>query len=106
MKRILVVNGNSKEASFCHGLVEAYAQGARETGYEVDTIHLSSLEFQVVSESGYGKDEDLEPDLAALQTKIGEASHLVFVYPIWWGSVPALMKGALDRVFLPGFAFR
>ena len=106
VKRILVVNGNSKDASFCHGLAEAYAQGARESGYEVDAIHLCSLQFQVISRSGYGKDEDLEPDLVTLQNKIREASHLVFVYPIWWGSVPALMKGALDRVFMPGFAFR
>ena len=106
MKRILVVNGNSKDSSLCHSLAGSYAQGAKESGYEVDVIHLSSLEFQAISRNGYGDLQDLEPDLVDLQNKIREASHLVFVYPVWWGAVPALMKGALDRVFLPGFAFK
>lgn len=106
MKRILVVNGNSKDSSLCHSLTDAYAQGAIESGHEVDVIHLSSMEFQSVSRSGYENPQDLEPDLIDLQNKIREASHLVFVYPVWWGSTPALMKGALERVLLPSFAFK
>jgi NAD(P)H dehydrogenase (quinone) len=44
--------------------------------------------------------------LAAGQAAISWAQHLVFVYPIWWGAMPALLKGFIDRVFLPGFAFK
>jgi NAD(P)H dehydrogenase (quinone) len=106
MKRILVVNGSSKNSSFCHSLADSYAQGAKDAGHVVDVIHLSSLEFQAISRNGYENHQVLEPDLIHLQNKIREALHLVFVYPVWWGGIPALMKGALDRILLPGFAFK
>jgi putative NADPH-quinone reductase len=43
---------------------------------------------------------------AGCQIDIAWAQHLVWVYPIWWGGLPALLKGFLDRIFLPGFAFK
>jgi putative NADPH-quinone reductase len=49
---------------------------------------------------------ELEPDLQNAQEKIKWADHLVWVHPVWWGSLPALLKGFIDRVFLPGFAFK
>jgi len=48
----------------------------------------------------------LEPDLLKAQEQLKWAEHIVWVYPVWWGSVPAIMKGFLDRVLLPGFAFK
>ena len=56
--------------------------------------------------SGYRQAQPLEPDLLRAQADITWAEHLAFIYPIWWGGIPALMKGFFDRVFLPGFAFR
>ena len=106
MKRIFVINGNPKTTSLCRSLTEAYVEGARASGHEVSETHLSALDFQAISREGYGNLQDLEPDLVHLQDKIREAAHLVFVYPVWWGSVPALLKGVLDRVFLPHFAFK
>jgi putative NADPH-quinone reductase len=50
--------------------------------------------------------QPLEPDLVAAQRDIHWAEHLVLVYPTWWGTFPALLKGFLDRVLTPGFAFR
>jgi len=49
--------------------------------------------------------QPLEPDLVAAQRDIHWAEHVVFVYPTWWGTYPALLKGFLDRVLTPGFAF-
>lgn len=106
MKRILVINGNSKEGSLSHGLADHYAQGANDAGHDVEVVHLSALAFQAVARTGYDNLETLEPDLQDLQEKIRAATHLVFVYPIWWGTVPALLKGALDRILLPNFAFK
>ena len=53
-----------------------------------------------------GGGQALEPDLQAAQAQITWAEHLVWVYPTWWGAMPALLKGFIDRVFLPGFAFK
>ena len=61
--------------------------------------------FDPVLHDGYRKEQALEPDLLKAQEEIAWAEHLVFVYPTWWGAMPALLKGFIDRVFLPGFAF-
>jgi putative NADPH-quinone reductase len=55
---------------------------------------------------GYRKRTELEPDLLESWEKIKWAEHLVFVFPIWWGGMPAMLKGFFDRLFLPGFAFQ
>jgi len=104
-KKILIINGNPKDKSLCHGLAESYAEGAMASGHDVDVVHLSQLDFEVVLKNGYDEIQELEPDIDMLKQKITDAQHLVFVYPVWWGSVPALLKGMLDRIFLPGFAF-
>jgi len=77
-----------------------------ESGAEVQEINIAELSFNPNLEFGYRKRTELEPDLLKAQESIKWASHIVWVYPVWWGSVPALMKGFLDRVLLPGFAFK
>ena len=49
---------------------------------------------------------ELEPDLLHIQQDITEADHLVLVYPNWWATYPALLKGFFDRALVPGFAFK
>lgn len=82
------------------------SKGSQATGHEVRLIHLSKLKFDPILHKGYLEIQELEEDLKLAQKDILWAQHLVFVYPIWWGSVPALLKGFLDRVLLPGFAFK
>ncbi|MCV2368839.1 NAD(P)H-dependent oxidoreductase [Roseateles oligotrophus] len=105
-KRILIINGNPKPASFSQALAERYAQAAEQAGHSVQIIHLRDLQFLLSLEQGYQGKQALEPDLLRLQQAILAAEHLVWAYPVWWGSVPALLKGALDRILLPGFAFK
>lgn len=105
-KRILMILGNPKRDSLCHALGEAYAQGARSKGHVVRQLKLGELQFDPILRDGYNQSQNLEPDLLEAQRLIHWAEHLVFVYPVWWGGVPALLKGFFDRVFLPGFAFK
>lgn len=105
-KRILMIFGNPKRDSLCHALGEAYAQGARGKGHVVRQLKLGEMEFDPVLRDGYDQSQNLEPDLLEAQRLIHWAEHLVFVYPVWWGGIPALLKGFFDRVFLPGFAFK
>lgn len=105
-KKILVVLGHPASGSYCGSLADIYAEAARQAGAELRKIHLGDLAFDPVLHEGYSRRQPLEPDLVAAQEAIAWADHLVFVYPIWWGAMPALMKGFIDRVFLPGFAFR
>ena len=105
-KRILMILGTPKNASLCHALGEAYAQGARREGHVVRQLKLGELSFDPVLHDGYDQGQHLEPDLLEAQRQIHWAEHLVFIYPVWWGGLPALLKGFFDRVFLPGFAFK
>lgn len=105
-KKILVINGHPDKESFCFGLAAAYVKGAKESGAEVKELIIRDLKFNLNLEFGYQKRMELEPDLLDAQEKIKWADHLVWIYPVWWGSYPAIMKGFLDRTFLPGFAFK
>lgn len=105
-KRILVIIGHPAKESFCGALANSYAEGAQAAGNDVQLISLGSLSFDPVLHNGYATIQELEPDLVTAQAAITWAEHIVFVYPIWWGAMPALLKGFVDRVFLPGFAFK
>lgn len=105
-RRILVILGHPNDESLCCSLAKSYIDGARASGNEIQFIALGQLAFDPVLHGGYASPQVLEPDLEAAQAAISWAQHLVFVYPIWWGAMPALLKGFIDRVFLPGFAFK
>lgn len=104
-KKILIINGHPDGESYNHALVKAYEKGARESGAEVKILTIGELDFELNLSMGYRQRTELEPDLLDAQSKIKWAEHLVWVFPVWWGSVPAVLKGFLDRTFLPGFAF-
>ncbi|GBG12373.1 NADPH:quinone reductase [Paenibacillus agaridevorans] len=103
---ILIINGHPDSASFNAALADAYATGALGSGAQVRRLNLAELAFNPILSFGYRKRTELEPDLIRAQELIRWAHHLVFVYPTWWGAMPALLKGFIDRVFLPGFAFK
>ncbi len=105
MKKILIINGHPDKESYNVGLHEAYKGGAEKSGANIKEIHIRELDFNPNLQYGYRKRTELEPDLQEAQNKLKWADHIVWVYPVWWGSVPAIMKGFLDRVLLPGFAF-
>lgn len=98
---ILVVNGHPSKHSLSAKIAEVFAQTSN-----AKLIHLSDLKFDPILHEGYREIQELEPDLKTMQQLIQDSDFLVIVTPVWWGSVPALLKGFLDRTFLPGFAFK
>jgi len=105
-KKILLINGHPDNESFNFGLSDAYKQGVEKSGAKLREIKIRELDFNPNLQFGYRKRTELEPDLLEAQENLKWADHIVWVYPVWWGSVPAIMKGFLDRVLLPGFAFK
>lgn len=106
MKKILIINGHPDKESYNYALAAAYKSGTQKTKADVKVINIGDLNFNPNLEYGYRKRTKLEPDLLDAQEKIKWAEHIVWVYPVWWSSVPAIMKGFLDRILLPGFAFQ
>lgn len=106
MKEILVIQGHPDKKSLCHSLAESYVIGAKKAEAIADFVHISDLKFDPLLHHSYKENTELEPDLKKMQQKILKAEHLVFTFPVWWGTMPAILKGFIDRVFLPGFAFK
>jgi NAD(P)H dehydrogenase (quinone) len=104
--RVLIIIGHPDKESFNFGLAEAYKKGAISSGSVIKEIVVCDLNFNPNLQYGYRKRTELEPDLLDAQEKIKWADHLVWIYPVWWGSIPAILKGFIDRVFLPGFAYQ
>lgn len=107
MKNILVINGHPNKGSYCHALSVAYANGATKAGHQVVVMHVGELDFNPNFLGSYTNEQlTLEKDLVFAQEKIKWAEHIVIVHPVWWGSVPAILKGFFDKTLLPGFAFK
>jgi len=102
-KNIYVIQGHPDPESFCGELANAYMRGGAGNGYEFRSVNLTDLDFQLSVSNPEAA--SLEPDLEKAREDIQWADHLVLAYPIWWGSMPALLKGFLDRLLIPGFAY-
>ncbi len=104
-KNILVFNAHPNTDSFCKALAIQYYEAARTNGAHIKLLHLHQLNFDLnlTSDKKYGA--HMEPDLIKIQQEIKQAEHLVFVYPNWWSTFPALLKGFIDRVFIKGYAY-
>jgi len=105
MKQVLIINGHPDKESFNYALSEAYIKGANETNSTLTQINISDLDFNPNLKFGYRKRIELEPDLVDAIDKIKKADHIVWIFPIWWYGYPALMKGFIDRTFLPGITY-
>lgn len=105
-KKILLINGHPNKESFNYSLAESYKFGATDSGAHVKELVVADLKFDPNLQFGYQKRMELEPDLVQAVELIKWADHLVWVHPVWWGGLPALTKGFIDRVFLPGITFK
>jgi putative NADPH-quinone reductase len=105
-KKILVLDGHPSEFSYVACLADEYALNAEKGGFEVKTLNVRDLDFDPNLKWGYARKQELEPDLKMSQELVLWCDHLVLFTPVWWFSIPALLKGFFDRAFLPGFAFK
>lgn len=106
MKNILIINGHSAKKSLSKLIADTYENQIKEQGHAIHRIDLGLLKFDPILREGYGLIQELESDLIEAQKMIKWADHTVWIFPVWWSSLPALLKGFFDRTFLPGFAFK
>ena len=106
MKEILIINGHPDKTSYNYALANAYCNGAKQTNATIDQIDIAALAFNPNLAHGYTKRTELEPDLLNAIEKIKKADHIVWVFPMWWYGYPAIMKGFIDRTFLPGITYQ
>lgn len=106
MKRILFINGHPDDQSFCAALETAYVAAAHQAGHDIHVLRIRELAFNPNLMHGYRVRQELEHDLLRAQDEIVKADHIVLLYPTWWGSLPAILKGFFDRTFHSGWAYK
>lgn len=107
-RRITIIDGHPDPASerFIHALADAYALGATAGGHEVRRITVAELEFPLLRSQEEWEHAPPPPAIRDAAEAIAWAEHLILLYPLWLGDVPALFKGFLEQVARPGTAFR
>ena len=107
MTNILIIDGHPDpdRDRFIHAAADSYAAGAAGV-HEVRRIDVASLEFPLVRSQAQWNNEPPPADIAAAQESLRWANHVVILYPLWLGDVPALLKGFLEQVARPDFAMR
>lgn len=104
-KRIFILTGHPGANRLTTHLADAYETGAKEAGHQVRRMDLCALNFDPILHKGYSEIQPLEPDLLRAQEEIKAAEHFVILYPTWFSTMPALLVGFFDRIWLPHFAF-
>lgn len=106
-RRILVIVGHPDKdpRRLCRALADAYAEGAKSAGHRVRRIDVATLDFPLLKTMQEFEHGPLPPCIEAAAEAIVEAEHIVFVFPLWLGTMPALLKAFLEQVMRPGTAF-
>jgi len=104
--KLYILLAHPSKNSFNGALADAYEQEAKQLGHEVRRQNLGDMDFDPILWEGYKTTQELEPDLLKAQENILWCEKWVIFYPVWWGSVPALLKGFLDRTLHSGFAYK
>ena len=105
-RRITIIDGHPDPGdSFCHALARAYRDGAEAAGHAVRVLEVARIDVPFLRSREEWQGE-APPAIRACQEAIGWADHLVIVFPLWLGSMPALLKAFLEQTFRPGFAIK
>jgi putative NADPH-quinone reductase len=106
MKKIMIVVGHPQRTTFCEALGKAYHDAAEAAGHQARLFKLAEMEFDPVLHEGLRKTQTLEPDLQAAYDALATCDHLVIVFPLWCGDMPALLKSFIERILQPDLIAR
>lgn len=104
--RVVIVFNHPYEGSYCNAILNSVKRGLDKAGHEIDVIHLDHDQFNPVMTAedllAFRNKKSIDSQAQKYIQRIKAADHLVFIFPIWWELMPALMKGFIDKVIFPG----
>ncbi len=106
MRKVMIVVGHSLSSTLCEALGKAYEKGATSAGHEARLFLLSQMAFDPILRGGYRNEQPLEPDLRAAYEALVACDHLVLIFPLWCGDMPAILKGFIERILQPDLIAR
>jgi putative NADPH-quinone reductase len=106
-RRVLIIVGHPdpRPDRFCRRLAEAYAEGARAAGHKLRCVDLAAIDFPMLRTSEEFQHGAAPESLRPACEAIAWAEHIVFVFPLWLGTMPSLLKAFLEQTMRPGIAF-
>ena len=104
--RIALIDGHPdpSPARLCHALADAYAEGAAAGGHEVRRLAVAGMDLPLLRSEAEFHDGNAPDAAREAQDAIAWAEHLVLIYPLWLGTVPAALKALLEQTLRPDFA--
>ena len=90
-------------AHYCHALAEAYREGTVAAGHTVNLINCCDLDLRYIRNQEQWKAPPEDEGILRMQAIVGAADHLVIIYPLWLGDMPATLKSALEHLSCGGF---
>jgi len=107
--KVLIVFNHPYEGSYCNAILDSVTKGLQKSNHEIDIIHLDKEGFNPVMTAqdlkAFRDKQPVDPKVIEYKKRLEQADHLVFIFPIWWELMPALMKGFIDKVIFPGVAY-
>ncbi len=101
MADITIIVGHPQRDTYCEALADAYRRGAESAGHTVRLFRLAEMTFDPILHGGYREEQPLESDLQEAYASLSATDHWVFVFPLWCGDMPALLKGFFERILQP-----
>ena len=106
---ILIVFNHPYEGSYCNAILDSVTRGLEKANHQIDIINLDKEGFNPVMSSqdlkAFSDKQPIDPKVIEYKQRLEKADHVLFIFPIWWELMPALMKGFIDKVIFPGVAY-
>lgn len=106
--KYLIIYAHPNPVSFNHAIKTEIENALKKNTISYAIRDLYDTKFHPIlsaNDFGFFKAGKVPADIQKEQEFIKNAEHLIFIYPIWWFSMPAVLKGYIDRVFSHGFAY-
>ena len=107
--KVHIIIDHPWQGSFNYAILAAFSEGLHRAGHTTDLLDLNQEGFNPVFSASelalYGQGRSLDPKIKDYQERLMSADYLAMLFPIWWNVMPACLKGWMDKVLLPGFAF-
>lgn len=103
--KVVIVFNHPYEGSYCNAILNSVSRGLEKANHQIDIIRLDKEGFNPVMTSqdlkAFRDKQPIDPKVMEYKQRLEKADHVIFIFPIWWELMPALMKGFVDKVIFP-----
>lgn len=102
----LIIYAHPDTNSFNHAMLEQVKTTLKNQNKTFEVIDLYAINYNPVLTREESKGKATSEQTIAFQKLISAAENIIFIFPVWWFRAPAILEGFIDKVFVPGFAYR